>query len=187
VSVVKVVARRAGEDAALAEDLRAKGLRAKLVRGAVVVDLPKSDGDRGYYDIPPGLGGSTFLIDVAEEGGAFTKTGHARVVCGVSGKPLRPYYMPRNGHLANGQHAFFSVPEQVITVSANKENIKITRHVLSEVGDRVGMESEEIWSGRQEELPETFGKYAAAVEAAAKKASCYHCRHAHYVAVKEES
>ncbi|MDR2410807.1 MAG: hypothetical protein LBE13_22220 [Bacteroidales bacterium] len=45
---------------------------------------------------------------VAESGGATTNNREAIVWCDRDGKPLKPFYIPRGGHLCNGEHAFFS-------------------------------------------------------------------------------
>jgi len=44
-----------------------------------------------------------------EEGGGYTNTGSAIIIAGSAGEPLRPFYIRRRGHLANGQHALLPI------------------------------------------------------------------------------
>jgi len=183
---MKVVARINGEDQALVDKLKGKGLVAKLVKGAVVVELPKQKKERwdeeDVFEIPAEARAAKLFLDVSEHGGGATNTGSGTVVCGLSGKRLRPYYVPRGGHLAGGTHAYFSVPEAVITVTGYRrdENITICEHRIVTSGITAQIVTKELWSGEMEFLPGTFKRYQEAAEAAYRKGNCYHCRCVHF-------
>lgn len=181
---MKVTIKIPGENQNLVDSLGGKGISAKLVRGGVLIS-PDYDAGAGGYVIPKEVNGRKrlFLIDCHEYGGAMTHTGDATVVCSYRGLRLRPYYRPQKGHLANGIHAYFSIPNVVITVTAhrNDTNISISSHRIMVEDGVVDIDSKVMWSGEVDFLPEKFGCYANAVAAASEKSECYHCREAHYV------
>ena len=185
---MKIVAKVNGEKQELVKTLNQKGITAKLVRGGVVVELPKrkkeSWNDPDSFEIPHEVNSATLFIDCTEHGGGMTNTGSGTVVCGLNGKALKPYYMPRRGHLACGTHAYFSVPNAVVTVTGYRRdtNVTITEHRIVREGNIARIESKELWRGELEVLPETFEHFRAAAEAAQGKANCYHCRSAHFIA-----
>jgi hypothetical protein len=127
---------------------------------------------------------TTLVIEVTEHGGGMTKTGSGTVVCGLSGQALRPYYVPRSGHLACGTHAYFSVPEAVVTVTGDypDDTVTIEAHKIVRDGNVAWIESKRLWSGQLEELPKLFERFRAAAEAAIEKSTCYHCRCVHFAA-----
>lgn len=118
-----------------------------------------------------------------------TNTGDAEVICGLSGKNLFPYYIPRSGHLACGVRAYFSVPEAVIRISfphhRGDGDVDIRKFSTRLVPYGIVLDEFKIWSGRPENLPLRFKQYSRAVSVAIEKAQCYHCREPHYIAVKE--
>lgn len=181
---MKITARIEGENQALVETLTQRGIKAKLVKGGVIVELPmrkELESDRETYEVPPEANDATLYIDVTEHGGARTNTGSATVVCDSSGKPLRPYYIGRHGHLACGTHAYFSVPHAVtITASRQDTIVKIEEHNIVRKGNIAWIESKVLWSGELEVLPNSFKQFKAAAEAAKAKANCYHCRCVHF-------
>jgi len=183
---MKITARLDGEDEQLVETMTNRGITAKLVKGGVIVDLQLAGCNSYTYEIPWELGDATLLINVAERGGGWTKTGSGTVVCGLSGKPLWPYYVPRRGHLACETHAYFCVPSAVVTITGYRRDntVMIEEHriIHTHHTDAALIESEKLWEGELEELPKTFSRFKAAAEAAYKKGNCYHCRHVHYAA-----
>ena len=183
---MKLVAKIQSEDQSIVDALTQRGITAKLVRGGVVVELPARKKESGSnpdtYEVPAEVNGATLFIDCAEEGGGMTNTGSGTIVCGLSGKALRPYYVPRGGHLACGTHAYFSVPNAVVTVTGYRRdtNITIEEHRIGRDGNVARIESKKLWSGELEALPETFNRFQAAAEAASTKGNCYHCRCVHF-------
>jgi len=188
--MIEITAKIKGEKTSLFELLKHKGLSARMVKGGIVVELPVSYGEFKTYTIPDDLKGHEFglFIDVAEEGGGKSNTGDATIVCGLSGKALKPYYVPGGGHLSCGIHAYFAVPEAVVTVNADRHHddvrISINRHEIQRTANNgiAYIRSKKLWSGQPDELPNAFMRYEDAVNAAVAKSGCYHCRHAHYTA-----
>jgi len=183
---MKVTARINGENQSFVDTLTQRGITAKLVKGGVIVELParkkKSWSDPDTYEVPAEVNDAKLFIEVTEHGGGMTNTGSGTVVCGLSGKPLRPYYVPRGGHLACGTHAYFSVPNAVVTVTGYRrdDNVTIEEHRIVRDGNVVWIESKKLWSGELEVLPESFSRFRAAAEAASAKGNCYHCRCVHF-------
>ena len=108
-----------------------------------------------------------------ESGGGATKTGGAKIICTASGLPKKAIYIPRGGHLSNGEHALIpiAVGDVIIFHSHDRkggetEILKIKKIV----GERAYTETVEMKDC-----------YKNAVEAAVKKSHTYHCRDAMYV------
>lgn len=190
---MKIKAKINGENQPLVDALTKRGITAKLVKGGVIIELPLiplrknkswSDPDT-YYEILPEVkevNSAMLLIEITESGGGMTNTGSGRVVCGLSGKALRPYYVPRSGHLACGTHAYFSVPNAVVTITGYRRSneVMIEEHRIVRDGNVAWIESKELWSGDLEVLPEFFNRFQAAAKAAKAKGNCYHCRCLHF-------
>lgn len=126
------------------------------------------------------------LPAIWEKGGGATNTGNATIVCNADGSPKKAVYIRRKGHLSNGEHALIVVREGDIIISARHHrrdfNIEVLRiasiegdHAEAEVVDDFGMGE---WSGNAHE------EFEAAIDAAMKKATAYHCRSPYYI--KEE-
>jgi len=158
----------------------------KLVKNAVIIELVSNV--HGVFEVPEILKNlpQKLLIQCEEYGGGATHTGNAQIICGLSGKPLRPYCVPQRGHLAGGTHALFSVPESVIVVSFSHHrgdgDINIRNFSLRKVGEcKFVVDEFEVWTGKPYDLPISFSKYKSAVDAAVQKSNCYHCREPHYI------
>ncbi|MDD3487516.1 MAG: hypothetical protein PHF35_04050 [Candidatus Moranbacteria bacterium] len=183
---MKIVAKVSGEKPELVKVLGQHEIKAKLVKGGVVVELPERDrenwNDPQTFDVPAEVNGATLFIDVAEEGGGMTNTGSGTVVCGLSGKALRPYYVPKG--YCNADHAYFSVPGSVITITGYRrdDNVTIREHKIVREGNMARIDTEVLWEGELEFLPNLYGRYREAAEAAHRKGNCYHCRCVHYAA-----
>lgn len=181
---MKLVARVNREDAQLLETLKYYGIPARLVRGAVIAELPYAPKgiDAQIYNIPTYLDDASLFIDIEEEGGGMTNTGVASIVCGMSGKPLKPYFVPRG--YSNAVHAHFSVNGNVVRITANRadDHISIVHFWIKVKGNEAEIQYRELWYGYYQDLPIAFRNYQAAVDAAITKAYCYHCRHVHYEA-----
>ena len=183
---MKITARINGENQSLVDTLTQRGIIAKLVKGGVIVELPVKKENSDIYEVPMEVNSATLFLDVTEDGGGMTNTGSGTVVCGLSGKALRPYYVPRGGNLACGTHAYFSVPNAVVTVTGYRrdDNVTITEHRIVRNGNIARIESKKLWSGELEVLPELFDQFQAAAEAARNKGNCYHCRCVHFAEAK---
>ena len=185
---MKITARVKGESQKVVDALTQRGISAKLVKGGVIIELPEqkkeSWNNPNIYEVPVEANGATLLIDVTENGGGMTNTGSGTVVCGLSGKALHPYRLPRGGHLSCGTHAYFSVPKAVVTVTGYRrdDNITIEEHRIIRDGNIARIESKKLWFGALEVLPEMFNRFQAAAEAASEKGNCYHCRCVHFAA-----
>ena len=108
-----------------------------------------------------------------ESGGGATNTGGAKIICSSNGLPKKAIYIPRGGHLSNGEHALIPVTVGDIIIfhshdrkGAETEILKIKK-IVGEKAYTVTVEMQNC--------------YKTAVEAAIKKANTYHCRDAMYV------
>lgn len=179
---MKLVQKTFEEDQMLADRLSKQGISARLVKNGVIIEMPRNEDSS--WTIVPGVNAS-LLIDVAEEGGAMTNTGSGHIVCGLHGQPLRPYRIPKG--YSNGEHAFFSVPLGVVTVTGYHRGgaVEIDRHQIVVLAGTAHIQTTRVWEGMPDELPETFGHFEKAVKAAAEKGDCYHCRHVHFAAERK--
>ena len=108
-----------------------------------------------------------------ESGGGATNTGGAKIICSANGLPKKAIYIPRGGHLSNGEHALIPVTVGDIIIfhshdrkGGETEILKIKKIV----GEKAYTETVEMQDC-----------YKNAVEAAVKKSHIYHCREAVYV------
>lgn len=117
-----------------------------------------------------------------EQGGGYTNTGEAQIVCDSKGKPKKPVYIRRAGQLANREHALFIVEPGDIVVRANhhREDFQIEILQVEKIegtyyDERYSMPNtteEQLLSWAQESawvrnrrgqvLPETLGEYKSA-------------------------
>ncbi len=150
-----------------------------------ITDAPAEQIEALLATLPPGTRRQN-TIQLAEEGGGLTNTGHATIVAGLDGKPLPAVF----GRAACGaDHAVFYV-HAALVVSYHQHRgmgagsvslIAITEHKI---------EQTLLWrfqDGTEEidvvDRPNTSLEFpVAAVAAAREKARCYHCRSAHYAA-----
>lgn len=156
-----------------AAELKSKGLKAKAVKNAVICQLPPynpEDPDSPVWTLPGVLKEATLLIDCAEAGG-LVEQGHGigTVIAGVTGKALRPYYVPKR---MQAETAFFAVMNKVCTVTAWQDGvIRISKHEIESESSAVWVETTEIWAGRLTRLPRKLKRFKAAAEAAVEKAN----------------
>jgi hypothetical protein len=139
---------------------------------------------------------------LAECGGATTSQGSATVYCAEDGKPLKAFYIPRGGHLCNGDHAFFSPRKNIIRIVVNgkyqDDSISIWKLKFWAENPDTG-----VWEGKYEVLAEYraedphpevgdyiylrevgeyhFPQLKDAIYAASRKSGDYHCKSAYYV------
>jgi len=118
-----------------------------------------------------------------EAGGGYRNTGEACIVAAKDGQPKVAVYVRSRGHLANAHHALIilEVGDYIISASHHRGdfeiyickvvNFKDAYAILKQVYEF----SEGEWNA---ELPAFL---EAAVQAAKEKATCYHCREAHFI------
>lgn len=159
-----------GEDRELLNSLLEAGYKARMVKGAIIIDKPQKMPKLNGYE-------HSFLLHATESGGGMTNTGHAEIVCGLNGEKLRPYRIPKG--YALDVHAMFSVPAPIYTVSADKKSGKII--IVSHEISWLDIINEIFWEGQIDELPESLSCFENACKAALEKANCYHCREPHFV------
>jgi len=126
---------------------------------------------------------------VWEEGGGYTNTGEAQIICTSIGSAKKPVYIRRAGHLANSNDALFILEKGDVLISAEHHRGDFTIHLYRWNGEIKKDDNEneyavfsllaEFSQGEwdNEKIAETF---AAAIAAAKEKALCYHCREPHY-------
>lgn len=131
-----------------------------------------------------------------ETGGGLTSGGSATVIAKSDGSKPRPVFVRRKGNRSGGPHALIVLHEGFYLVHASvahgaRHSARVERVVATSVED-VG----EKWKAAAEvEVVNTFDrgewdypldpKLEAAVEAAFRKASIYHCRSAVYIDTSE--
>lgn len=164
------------EDVELLDKLVDAGFKAEMFLKRMEVSVRDGEEIEKLRKYLPGS--ACFLFRAYESGGGKTNTGFSQIICTPDGKPMKPRYIRKSGHLANQSHAMFECSEAVLITSTKNGTISITYgKVYFNTGE---FHTEILWSGPKEWLPESFQKYEKAVEAAYKKANCYHCRHVHY-------
>lgn len=165
-----------------------RNIFAKSVKGGIIFHLPELL-SYNHYQLPPEIRDNAILsIDVAESGGR--EECGSLIVCLDSGKPIRPFYVPRGRDLVScGKHAFFSVHGSVVTVAAysGSPEVMIEEHRIFLGGnDTAQIDSDIIFMGYISSFPEKLKRFYAAVKAANEKAHCPNCRHVHYAIIGEQ-
>jgi hypothetical protein len=120
-----------------------------------------------------------------EEGGSTRNMGEAIIIAGPRGEPLRPLYIKTGGPLACGQHALFVITPGYHVVSVSRwrydYDIEVWRIIAIDVANHKA-KIELVCEFSYGEWDHSPPKYlAAAIDAAKKKATCYHCRRPHYI------
>lgn len=118
-----------------------------------------------------------------ENGGGATNTGEATVIANENGRPKKPVYVKRAGHLSNGNHALIPVVVgDIIVKSYHKRKDFWTRifRVVSFDGEYAISELVyEFRDGQWNFYPPAY--LQPAITAGIEKATCYHCREPHYI------
>ena len=120
-----------------------------------------------------------------EDGGGYSNTGDSTIIADMHGNPKKPIYICRSGHLSCGQHALIPVRVNDLVIEASHHrrdfSIAISKIVSIDKAEKL-IELEEINSfDRGEWGKDLAEKLEKAVNAAMKKATCYHCRSPYYV------
>ena len=69
-----------------------------------------------------------------EQGGGYTNTGEAQIVCDSQGRPKKPVYIRRAGQLANREHALFIIQPGDVIIRANHHREDFSIEVLQVKG-----------------------------------------------------
>ena len=125
----------------------------------------------------------TGLPALWECGGGCSNTGEATIIASKDGRPKKPVYIKRAGHLSNREHALvvLSVGDYIIETSHKKKNYLIYIYkILSFDGDYAVAElTHEFRKGEWNESPPAY--LQPAITAAMEKSTCYHCREPHFI------
>jgi hypothetical protein len=160
-----------------------------LIETGVVVS-PRRDAETGRISLPEVPGGQVQLVE-CEAGGGSTSTGWAACVASLDGEPLKPFGTAgHRGHLCNATHAWFAIEGGLVTAQAGYRaksepttSVTLCEHRWIDDGGNTGhMVSQQLFRGTLNELPAGLEKFRAVLEAAARKATCYHCRCVHFSA-----
>lgn len=122
-----------------------------------------------------------------ESGGGYTNTGEATIIANKDGRPKKAVYVRGRGELANSHHALviLEVGDYIVQANHHREDFNIS--ILKVLGfeekeeetyavvEQVNYFSTGEWDA---ELPTSL---ETAVETAIEKATCYHCREAHFI------
>jgi len=118
-----------------------------------------------------------------ETGGGYTNSGQAQVICAADGSAKRTIYVRRRGTLACGSHALVPVEvgDYVIVADHHRKDYHITVSRIVELTDEDALLKQVYCFSMGEWDTEIPYSLVPAVDAAAEKAACYHCREPHFV------
>lgn len=123
-----------------------------------------------------------------EKGGGCRNTGEAYIVADANGKAKRAVYIRRRGHLANEHHALIIVEpgDYIIIADHHREDFTVAVWQIEDIvekdtGKLVALCRQKYFFDRGEWIEDLPDYLEAAVDAAAQKALCYHCREPHHV------
>lgn len=162
------------ENKALADALNDEGVEARVVRNATIIVLPKNK-KTSVWEIPAVARKfqGKVCFNCEESGG----NGYATIVCSLSGKKLRPYYIfSSTAHNPDGYQALFCVEKAVVFIDAYEDGfVQIVKAQLKRNDHLVSRENTELWYGPLEKL-ETSSVYADAAAKAVTKARRSDCK-----------
>ena len=120
-----------------------------------------------------------------ECGGGYSNTGDATIVAGVNGLPKKAVYVKRSGHLANGRHALIVIEpgDHLVEVEHHRVDywIRIFKIKAFDTETEFALTEllYELKKGEWDHQPPSY--LQPAITAGIEKATCYHCRSAHYI------
>jgi hypothetical protein len=125
-----------------------------------------------------------------ESGGGWSNTGSATIVAGSDASPVKPIYIKGRGDLACNKHALIPVRIGSVVVDADhhRQDFRIAVWQIQEIGNETASAAliaefdQGEWEFCDSAHPEFADHLTAAIDAAQRKATCYHCREPHYVA-----
>lgn len=169
----------------LLTELTLSNSRPKGIKGGVIVDLTFKINE--WIDIPNSVLDYDYvlLINVAEKGGKCGDISYAQIVCGVSGKPLKPFFLPRKNVQPCSDHAYFTLPERCYTIEASEdyENIvKIKEHTIEidEDNNKARIRTDDVFVGNIIDLPDDLIRFKKPAQICIDKASCEECQRVFY-------
>ncbi len=120
-----------------------------------------------------------------EDGGGHSNTGDSTIIADMHGNPKKPIYICRAGHLSCGQHALIPVRINDLVIEASHHrrdfSIAISKIVAIDKEEKMAQLEKVNFFSKGEWDKDLSEKLKNAVNAAMKKATCYHCRSPHYV------
>jgi len=125
------------------------------------------------------------LPTVSEAGGGYTNTGSATIVAGPGGEKVRPLFVPSRGYACQ-EHAVFVARPGMLIIQAcrSREGTTVEVSRIEHIGTQGAPDELVLVRVGGRSRGDTDAAVAAlneAMDAAAGKAGCYHCRQAHYV------
>jgi hypothetical protein len=147
--------------------------------GSVLVQLPFVH-PRGRFLLPPVEDAMRFMIECHERGSGYWGMGTANIICGLSGRPLKPRQVPRSPDRCNFD-ARFIVPHDVVTILANAYAGRVTIRECRAVceGDHGFIACSTLHHGDHQRAPV---RYRQAVAAVMTKAAAYNRHTPFYIA-----
>lgn len=117
-----------------------------------------------------------------ECGGGYSNTGSATIIAGKDGEKKAPLYIRQRGPLACAHHALIPVDvgDFIITTNHHRGDFETRIYRVEEIQAETATCSI-IGEYSRGEWDEEHHFLIHAVEAAHKKATCYHCRWPHFV------
>jgi hypothetical protein len=180
--MLEVLARTKARDDII-HALTQQGVPVKTTRTGILVTLLPIDPDnQEEYWIPEELEEPIFLLHAAEEGGGQRRTGRSTIVCGLSGKALKPYYIRAGSAKICGEHAYFTVPNGLVTVSGYRQDrsVAIREHTILIHKGIAKINTSILWDGERQAIPRSLSDFWDAAQAAEDKCQCQSCRDVHY-------
>lgn len=171
----------------LADLLRRKGIPVQYIGDShLVVSLPMINQQEVFKLLPECEGGQLRLY-TGERGGLAKTVGKGTVVCTLDGKPLEPYYIPRNygGWSREGAQARFYTNDQLVEVTATirgsePDKTEIARFTIVTGFETASILKQKLWADCSDDLPMEHLAFFDAVNAAVQKAKCRHCTCVHF-------
>lgn len=126
---------------------------------------------------------ATLLIKSEESGGSSGQSGSSIITCGLSGKPIRAYWIARD-YRPCGIHAHLTVVEGAATLHASVSEedalVIVYRHKIALNGDKAILTTENQFQWTENEIPR-YHTYSKAARAAFAKARHVNCIEPHYI------
>jgi len=172
------------ETADLVNDLLTITKNASIIKGGIIIDPLLNE--HNEYIVPSIIDNKkyTLLIDVTESGGwdGPDEPNTAQIVCGMSGKALKPYFIPRLNVKECGDHAFFSIPEGCVLVQVEGDIVTIieVKIQLYQEEGLVSLVEKEYYHGHVDDLPTDLIRFKMPSQIAVDKSNCEKCTHVHY-------
>jgi hypothetical protein len=178
---MKITARIKGENQKLLDDLKAGNIACRLVRNAIIIDLPLLSNNT--YGIPDLLLDHkvNYFIECTEN--VSNRKDDVTLVCDKAGHPMRPYYISKNTE--DFQNAYFAVPF-CITVNVNSLNVLTLTECILHEHVTIGIKRRELYRDTIENLPDALKRFRKVIDTAFEKLHASNPNTAFYVQVDKE-